>query len=301
MNLRQIEVFEALMLTRSVSGAARLLKLTQPAITKSLRVAEQNAGFLLFRRVRGQLFPSPEAEALRPEVERVRRDVGTLDGVLRALREGAAGNVSVACVGGAGQAFVTPAVVAMARSHPNVRIEASFLPTAAVIERVAQSHADLGLVHEPIDNPYVDGQLIAQAEAICLMPRKHPLARRRTITVRDLESTPIVTFREDTAIGRLVRQSIVQSGQRRSVNVTVNTGLQAYDLVEAGSALAIIDPFLLATGFRPGLVGIPFRPAIPLRLRIIRPRERPRSRAAAQLEREIRAMVERTMAGRAAG
>jgi hypothetical protein len=52
-----------------------------------------------------------------------------------------------------------------------------------------------------------------------------------------------------------------------------------------------MDPFLLMASPRSSLVGVPFRPAIPNRLRIIRARERPRSRAAAQLERVIRAIV----------
>ena len=54
------------MRTGSVSQAARALNLSQPAISKSLRLAEQAAGFVLFRRVRGRLFPSPEAETLLP-------------------------------------------------------------------------------------------------------------------------------------------------------------------------------------------------------------------------------------------
>lgn len=291
MNLRQLEVFEALMQTRSVSGAARVLGLTQPAVTKSLRLAEQNAGFLLFRRVRGRLFPSPAAETLWPHVERIRSDVGAVTVLLRQLRDGSAGSVTIAAVGGAAHSFVTPALVRFARSHPHIRVESIILPTSAVVERVAQSQADFGLVHEPVDSPYIDGEAICQAEAVCVMPRRHALARRRTIGIRDLEAVPLISFRADTAIGRLVRNAIAEARLRREIDFIINQGQQAVALVEEGVGAAIIDPFLLIGQPRRALAAVPFRPLIPLRLRIIRPRERPRSRAAAELEREIRATI----------
>ena len=50
MNFRQFEVFEAVMRTGSLSEAARALGVTQPAVSKSLRLTEQAAGFVLFRR-----------------------------------------------------------------------------------------------------------------------------------------------------------------------------------------------------------------------------------------------------------
>src|SRR6185436_16031934 len=118
MNLRQLEVFEAVMRTGSVSEAARLLNVSQPAVTKSVRLAEQAAGFVLFRRVRGRLFPSPEAETLRPQVERMRSDLGAITLLLKQLRDGNAGSVTVAAAGGVGHAFVTPAIAQFARARP---------------------------------------------------------------------------------------------------------------------------------------------------------------------------------------
>jgi DNA-binding transcriptional LysR family regulator len=291
MNLRQLEVFEAVMRTGSVSEAARALNVSQPAITKSLRLAEQAAGLVLFRRVRGRLFASPEAETLLPEVERMRSHLGAISLLLRQLRDGNAGSVTVAAPGSVAHPFITPAIAQFSRERPSIRVEVMILPTSLVADRVAQSQADFGVVHQPTDNPYLDGEVICQAEGICVMPKKHPLAQRRSVTARDLQNERLICYREDTAIGWLVRKALSAAGQRRDVDIVVNQSQQALDLVEAGAGLAVMDPFLLIANSPPALVGVPFRPAIPNRLRIIRARERPRSRAAAQLERVIRAIV----------
>ncbi|MGD9941609.1 MAG: LysR family transcriptional regulator [Burkholderiaceae bacterium] len=289
MNLRQLEIFEAVMRTGSVSQAARALSISQPAISKSLRLAEQAAGFVLFRRVHGRLFPSPEAEALLPQVERVRSDLGAVSLLIRQLHDGNAGSITVAAVPSIAHAFLTPAVAAFSRERPNIRLEMLVLPTNLVADRVAHSQADFGLVYQPTDNPYLDGDVVCQAECVCIMPNRHPLARRKTVNARDLQKSRLICYREDTDIGWLFRRALSAAGDRRDVDLVVNQAQQALDLVEAGAGVAVIDPFVLVgQPARPSLTALPFRPMIPNRLRIIRARERPRSRAAAHLERMVR-------------
>lgn len=292
-NLRQLEVFEAIMRNGSVSEAARSLGVSQPAVTKSLRLAEQAAGFLLFRRVRGRLFPSPEAEMLLPHVEQIRSDLGGISSLMQQLREGNAGSVTVAAPASLAQSFLTPAIAKFIRERPSIQVEAMILPTQLVADRVAQSQVDFGLVHEPIDNGRIDDELVSQSEAVCIMRHDHPLAQRRTVGARDLRGGPLICYRDDTAIGSRVRKALIAAGLRPEVNIVVNNSEQAFDLVEAGAGLAVAEPFMQITHPRATLASVPFRPSIPLRLKIIRARERPRSRAAAQLERVIRSEIDR--------
>jgi DNA-binding transcriptional LysR family regulator len=295
MNLRQLEVFEAVMRTGSLSGAARALSVSQPAVSKSLRLAEQAAGMVLFRRVKGRLFPSPEAEALLPEVVRMRGGLEAMSALVRQLREGTAGNVIVASVGSVAHPFITPAIARFMRTQPNISVEALIFPTDVVADRVARSQADFGLVHQPTDSPFLNGEVICEAEGICVLPKKHALAERKTLSARDLQKERLICYREDTAVGTLVRRALAEvgegRGERRGVDIVINQSSQALDLVEAGAGVAVMDPFLLLGAPRASLVGVPFRPLIPNRLRIIRARERPRSRAAAQLERLVRDVV----------
>ena len=58
-NLRQIEVFRAIMLTHSMSGAAKALHVSQPAISRLVSHTEQRLGLKLFERIKGRLYPTP--------------------------------------------------------------------------------------------------------------------------------------------------------------------------------------------------------------------------------------------------
>src|SRR5207248_5643938 len=73
MRLRHIEVFHAIMQVGTISGAAQVLHISQPAVTKVLQHAELQLGMPLFERVRGKLYPKPEAHRLFAETEKLNR------------------------------------------------------------------------------------------------------------------------------------------------------------------------------------------------------------------------------------
>ncbi|MDO9158150.1 MAG: LysR family transcriptional regulator, partial [Burkholderiaceae bacterium] len=88
MRLRHIEVFNAIMLSGSVTAAARMMNVTQPAVSRILQHAELQLGFALFQRVGGRLHPTVEAKTLYPLIEQL---FGKLDEVQRlagSLRQG---------------------------------------------------------------------------------------------------------------------------------------------------------------------------------------------------------------------
>src|SRR3546814_15867250 len=68
MNLRQMEVFHAIMQTGSVTAAARVLHVTQPAVSAVLKHCEEQLGLKLFERTGGRLQPTREAQALFPAI-----------------------------------------------------------------------------------------------------------------------------------------------------------------------------------------------------------------------------------------
>src|SRR6476620_4655722 len=75
MRLRHIEVFHAIMQVGTISGAAQVLHISQPAVTKVLQHAELQLGMQLFERVRGKLYPRPEAHRLFVETTKLNRDL----------------------------------------------------------------------------------------------------------------------------------------------------------------------------------------------------------------------------------
>ena len=98
MRLRHIEVFNAVMLTGTVSAAARQMNVTQPAVSRILAHAELQLGYPLFTRQRNRLAPTPEAQALYPEVQRLMSQLESVRRLSLALRSGEGGTLRVMVV-----------------------------------------------------------------------------------------------------------------------------------------------------------------------------------------------------------
>lgn len=86
MRLRHIEVFHAVYSNGSISAAARMLNVSQPAVSKVLRHAEQQLGFTLFDRSKGKLIPTNEGITLFTEVSRVYLQIGSLRRIARNIK-----------------------------------------------------------------------------------------------------------------------------------------------------------------------------------------------------------------------
>ena len=68
LTFRQVEVFQAIMHFGNVTRAAEYLQVSQPAVSRTIADLQEAAGFVLFRRTRKGMQPTPEAEMLMNEV-----------------------------------------------------------------------------------------------------------------------------------------------------------------------------------------------------------------------------------------
>jgi DNA-binding transcriptional LysR family regulator len=88
LTMRQIEMFRAVMITKTVSGAAKLLAISQPGISRMLAHMEDRLEFRLFDRTRGRLVPTHEAEVLFEEIQQLYEGFAGLDHTVRRLAKG---------------------------------------------------------------------------------------------------------------------------------------------------------------------------------------------------------------------
>jgi DNA-binding transcriptional LysR family regulator len=96
MNLRHMEVFHAIMRTGSVTGAARSLNVTQPAVSAVLKHCESQLKMKLFTRVSGRLQPTAEARAIFPEIAAIFGRVEAVNSLTQDLVGGRLGTLSIA-------------------------------------------------------------------------------------------------------------------------------------------------------------------------------------------------------------
>lgn len=273
MRARQLEVFTAVMRAGTVTGAARLLNISQPALSQILMHAEDELGFALFDRKRGRLHPTPEALELYPEAERL---FGGLEGLRRKtadLRLGRAGLVRIAASPPPAMALLPQALAAFRAHHPDVLLRTHVAPIAAMVDMLRAGDVALALALDDALPPDIEVERIGRTSFCCLLAEGHPLAQAEALTFADLAEETVISYRSMTRPHDELDAAARTRKARFVPQIEIDSSIAAAGLVQAGLGVAVVDALLPWTQF-PGLHVRPLEnaPALPLSLLTLRGR-----------------------------
>ncbi|MGC3965381.1 MAG: LysR family transcriptional regulator [Rhodocyclaceae bacterium] len=243
MNLRQIEVFRAVMITGSISGASQLLFVSQPAVSRLLSHTESRVGFALFERIKGRLYATPEAKKLFREVEHVYAGVQRVNTLARELAEHQEGILNVVSSPSVGQMVIPLAMAAFRHTHPQVKLSFQYLGFAPLVERLLNRQADLGVTILPTKHPNLETTPLGSGRLVCICPVDHPLARLDTLSVADVMPYPFIAYDRSSPFGLLVNGWFEGAGESYRAAIEVGSPQNACALVLAGAGVAIVDEF----------------------------------------------------------
>jgi DNA-binding transcriptional LysR family regulator len=276
-NVKHLAVFRAVVKTGSISAAARVLHISQPAVTKTLHTLEESIGLRLFERIKGRLLITPEAQTLIPQVERLFGNVDAVQKLTEEIRQGFAGSLTIATVATLASSIVSVGMSRFHREHPKVQFDLKAFSTRQVLEAVRNNQVDVGVIDVSESGPEMDVHELCRADIVCVMRSDHPLGQLATITPKDIADQTLITFAEDTTSGWAIREALRKQKLPAHIAFTVNHTLSAFSLAQEGSGIAVVDPFPMLLGSFPKLVMRPFRPAIESRPRVLISKTRPSS------------------------
>lgn len=257
--LRHLEAFHAVMMSGSITGAAALLNVTQPAVSATIKHFEQRLGFTLFRRQGGRLEPTPEARALLPEVQDIFGRVTGLERFSQDLAEGIQGSLSIAAAAPIANAWLAQAVAQFVESRPKVRISLQAMDSNLIAERLINDQIDLGVAFSPGDRHGVESLRVRGASLSCIFPQSHPLAQNSAVTVADLTPFPIITYVPQA----LLRHRLSAFLDRPlDIRLEVSTSMTGIVLAFHGAGVALVESSLLGSLPIPGLTHRPLAPDV---------------------------------------
>ncbi len=242
MNLRQIEVFRAVMLARSVTQAAQLLHVSQPGVSRMLSHIELQLGIKLFDRARNRLLPTPEAEALYAEVEQVYRGVNRIGDRARELKDGThLAPLRVLASPSTGLEAVPQALAALGERFASARMNFEVLPAREMVHQLLHREADVAVSTLPIAHPLLTSRVIGQWTLAAVFPADHEFAGRRSLGAAELLRQRLVAFSPDTPQGRAIATWSEQLGVTPNTQFTVRSGQAACALAACGAGVAVVD------------------------------------------------------------
>lgn len=281
MNLRQMQVFHAIMTHGSVTDAARALGVAQPSVSAVLKHAEQTLGARLFARIGGRLVPTPEAEMLFPEVQRIYAQLDRIELFERDLRVGGSGRLAMIGNPTLVTNLVPPAIARFRDAFPTARIR---LQTAVfsgeMADRVVRREFDLGLGYGPNQDLHSGTEVIGRSRIGIALRRSHRLARRRRIGARELADQPLISFGAGSPIRLLAEAVFADAGCALHPAIEASFSAAGCALARQGAGLAIVDMLVAREMTGEDLALIPLDTDRRIEFRLIHPENRAPSQLA---------------------
>lgn len=295
LNLRQIEVFRAVMLTGSVSKAAQLLNVSQPAISRLLAYTESRIGLVLFERIKGRLAPTPEAHKLYQEVEQVHRSVLRVSEVAADLVHKRHGNLHIAVSPSLGQTLIPMAVAHFRNEFPDIKVHVRTLIASDLVQALITQEAEVGVAIVPLTHPSLHAQAIYENHLVAVLPASHPLADKQELRARDLEEEDLIGYGTDTPYGQMVQQLFGNRPGVPRLAVEVRLTHIACAMVQAGAGIAIVDEIAVAGRVWPDVVVRPVLPRTTMPLHMLHSNVEPVSQVARDFMRIVQSTRYRGM------
>nr|WP_284145104.1 LysR substrate-binding domain-containing protein [Vibrio alginolyticus] len=242
-NLRQLEVFYAIMQAGTVSGAARLLHVSQPNVTRVLAHTEQQLSFALFERVKGRLVPTQEAKALLPEAEKVYQQLGQFRSLTNKVKQGTQ-HLRVGAPPVLAAHLLAPTVALLSKEH-GISFELLTANRDELCSGLLKHELDVAIAFGEETPPAIMGHVLLKENLALIAPKSAAIPAEKTVILEELIShdLPIIGLDSRDPLGLLLHQTLSARDEHYQHAITVRSYSAAAELVKNEAGFAIVDPW----------------------------------------------------------
>lgn len=262
LSLRQIEVFRTIMVAGSISGAGRILHVSQPAISRVLSLTESRLGYQLFERVRSRLAPTPEARRLYAEVEEVYNGIQRVNELASNLGQSGSGTLKVLSSATFGQRLIPTALSEFHKRNRNAHIDYRTVTFDEQVSYFLSGQADISVSMCAPDHPHLISVKLGTVPVSCILPATHALADQPVISAQHLAAAAWIGYPPSTPLGQALVPFFASTDLKAGPVLDVHSPVTAIAFVQQGLGLAFVDNWCLPENSTQALVVKPISPPV---------------------------------------
>jgi DNA-binding transcriptional LysR family regulator len=253
MTLRQVEVIRAVMVTGTIGGAAKLLNVSAPGVSRLVKYTEKSLGIRFFQRRNGRYFPTSEAQSIFEQINSVYEKVDDLSHIISKIGRGALSDLRVGSVPSISQVMVPRAIERVRRRYPDLGIDINILKLEEAIDYLMLNKGECVAMSYRLDHSGLDFMPLASGELFCIVPSGHELAGRKQVSAAEMTRYPLIGIDPNDPYGRIMAEIFARNKLSYNITIRARFGTTVCALVKAGLGIAVIDQFTVAHGGYPGV------------------------------------------------
>jgi DNA-binding transcriptional LysR family regulator len=262
MDLHQLECVRMVVRTGSVTRAAEELHVSQPSVSKQIRLLERELGAALFHRVGRRVVPAEAGMLLAECADRVFHDLTATADVLAQLASAQRGSLRLCATETVTDNLLPPVLAELRRLRPGLHLTIEMVGTDEAIAQVLADTVDLALVVLPIADSRLDIHPLFEEAILLAVPARHPWAARGTAPLAEALADPDLLL---SMPGHGLRAQIEREAQALGLRLESRLDLRSQrallNLVACGAGIAFAplaslrepDPRIATLRLAPGL------------------------------------------------
>lgn len=243
LTLRQIEIVRAIMVSGSLAGAARLLNVSQPGISRAMKHIESNTGIRLFVRQGGRYVPSREATRVFDQINEVHRKIDDLNVSIGNLERGRAVELRIGSVPSIANAMVPRAVLTMRGLYPDLGMNIEILKLEEAIDYLMLGRGELVCMSYRLHHPSLVFEPLARGRLVFVVSPDHEAAGQESISVRQIARYPLIGIDPSDPYGRIMASLFERNGLAYSIPIKARFATTVTALVAKNAGVAVLDIF----------------------------------------------------------
>lgn len=248
--LKQLRAFAAVIKAGTVTGAAKLLNVTAPAVTMQVQLLEDQMDLPLLDRAGDRFQPSDAGREILAAVSRIEQALADCGAALDAMKGLDAGRVSVGIVSTA-KYFAPGALGAFARSHPGIDVALVVGNREDIIAALRGDAIDVAIMGRPPLDIEVEKSLIGDHPHIIVAPAGHPLGGRRLVAA-DLVGHTFLVREPGSGTRTLMERFFQEAGVVARIGMEIGSNETIKQAVMAGLGLSFISAHTVAAEIADG-------------------------------------------------
>jgi LysR family hydrogen peroxide-inducible transcriptional activator len=294
MEMQQLRYVVAVARTGNFSRAAEQCHVSQPTLSQQIQKLEKEMGERLFDRMKRAVKLTSHGEMFLPRAIRILEEVDAAKREATDAQDLRRGTLTIGVLPTIAPYLLPKVMAQFSKKFPGVEIVVQEDTTARLLKLALDYEIDFALASQPIENDLLEINRLFSEELLLALPPGHPLTRKRTVAVADLEGEPLMVMKEGHCLG----DQVLGFCDRRDVKPKISFRSSQLETIQAlvasGSGISLI-PAMAARTRRQGLPEYrSFQAPRPVRNIVTAwPKRRPPGRAANEFLRIVSARCSR--------
>ncbi len=255
----KLKIFCTVVETQSFTKTSKIVHLSQPAVTLQIQALEDFFETKLFDKTEGNITLTKAGEILYEEAKHILNHHRVIEKAINNLTGQMKGAVTLGASTTVGN-YILPRVLSeFKKIHPKIKIKMFVDNTERIEDLLLSGFIDFGMVAGKVSKRPIKSEKIMSDELALVVHPKHPLARKRSVSILDLTREPIILREEGSGTRQTIDEFLKYHGlSHRDLHIALVLGStkSIKTTVEEGTGIALISKWAVKNELEDGRLKI---------------------------------------------